>query len=236
MLTDDSVSHSIYFSIIHSKGFKDSNLDKTFEEIVMEVSWRPFLRMRLILFLLTIHSEPMSGQYEEEHRIGCNRAYCDSPDGPTCQPSKECSTIGHRTFLSPSICNCCSYCFDYLEEGAACRPTSSQLPNEMCGPLLECAIVEEEQTCGTSNTSYINSTHFLVWDDCQNLAHFSVIGEIGSCSWVLNEYKKREALGENGVAEFLPHCNAHGQFNPRQCLPASSMYFTPIIMQLKVIL
>lgn len=45
-----------------------------------------------------------------------------------CPERRNCSTIGFRTFLDPSQCNCCQYCFDYLQENDTCSLNSPQKP------------------------------------------------------------------------------------------------------------
>lgn len=86
------------------------------------------------IILLTFNYHPAATYF-------CNELLCTeetaSYNNP-CQAPRNCSTIGFRTFLDPGKCNCCEYCFDYLEEDDPCDEISPQKPIEMCGPHLTC--------------------------------------------------------------------------------------------------
>jgi len=188
-----------------------------------------------IIFLLLVNFgkfEECQGQeltrvFEAEHQVRCNEAYCVDPSNPppNCPTEWNCTTIGYRQFLYPVACNCCPYCFDYLEDGDSCQKTSQGVPRRMCGPMLMCVDRGEQQTCGTRESSFF--IQIPQNSNCE-LSAFStspnpVIVD-GSCSAELAEYNARQETGLTGIADWKPNCNAHGRFSPRQCLPASSMW------------
>jgi hypothetical protein len=108
----------------------------------------PF-RLSLLLFPLGLTLglvKVVSGVYEDESRVRCNAAYCED-NQITCTTPRNCTTVGFRTFLSPKICNCCEYCYDYLKEDGNCKTSSQNLPSDMCGPKLQCEEVNDEQKC-----------------------------------------------------------------------------------------
>lgn len=95
---------------------------------------------------------------QEDRTFYCSEEFCtETTRLSPCPAKRNCSTIGFRTFLDPSRCNCCDYCFDYLKENDTCTTVSIQKPLEMCGPFLECKEAEKEtdpSTCKRSITFY----------------------------------------------------------------------------------
>lgn len=61
----------------------------------------------------------------------CSDLFCENRlrEFP-CPAKRNCSSVGFRTFLDPSECNCCDYCFDYLNENDTCSLTSPQKVSE----------------------------------------------------------------------------------------------------------
>jgi len=96
----------------------------------------------------------------------CSTEFCVEKTrlAPCPDEVRNCTTTGFRTFLDPSECNCCSYCFDYLKEDDICSPSTNQKPVEMCGPFLTC-IPSTSPTlpsvCKTSEMTLKLLEHFI---------------------------------------------------------------------------
>jgi hypothetical protein len=105
----------------------------------------------VLLCTLSVHSQDTTGFFH------CSEEFCTEVRRLNpCPETRNCSTTGFRTFLDPSECNCCNYCFDYLVEDDTCSPSSPQKPVEMCGPFLTCHETDnpsEPSTCKTSTNS-----------------------------------------------------------------------------------
>lgn len=85
------------------------------------------------------------------NKFDCTPEFCDIHlELNPCPQVRNCSTAGYRDFLFPGPCNCCPYCYDYLEEGKSCRKTEYTMLTEICGPYLECAGPDENETCEPS--------------------------------------------------------------------------------------
>lgn len=84
----------------------------------------------------------------------CSDEFCvEELRARPCPAKRNCSTVGFRTFLDPSPCNCCPYCFDYLKENDTCSLNSPQKPIEMCGPYLSCEPAPREEDPATCQLS-----------------------------------------------------------------------------------
>lgn len=86
----------------------------------------------------------------------CTESFCAEQTAPynsPCQPVSNCTKIGFRKFLDPDTCNCCNYCFDYLEENDICETLTPTKPTKMCGPHLKCEIGERDTDPATCQKS-----------------------------------------------------------------------------------
>lgn len=110
---------------------------------------KPLVNIKIILLILTLTNVSVC--------FYCTEKFCEDQTAPwatPCPDVRNCTKIGYRTFLDPSPCNCCEYCFDYLKENDTCEISTHQKPTEMCGPHLKCVTQRtesQEAKCEKSN-------------------------------------------------------------------------------------
>ncbi|XP_046403470.1 uncharacterized protein LOC124169044 isoform X2 [Ischnura elegans] len=117
----------------------------------------------------------------------------DYRDDPGCPDVSNCTGI---LLPSPTKCNCCQYCLDYIEEGGEC---SAGVPGQasvqqICGPQL---------TCGKDNV-------------CVKMK--------SPCMNKKAEFEEKKQSGTLGGGEIDPNCDDHGDYAPIQCIPGSICY------------
>lgn len=94
----------------------------------------------LIILLILIQNLNLTlGQENElKVRIQCNPQWCEDAQIECPEKRLNCTKIGFRQMKSPERCNCCEYCFDYLEENQHCTMNEFSAPEHLCGPYLQC--------------------------------------------------------------------------------------------------
>ncbi|KAG8227479.1 hypothetical protein J437_LFUL002368 [Ladona fulva] len=121
-----------------------------------------------------------------------NKVCSDYIDENGCPDVSNCSGI---VLPSPSVCNCCKYCLNYIEEGGQCSPgVPGQASIQMiCGARLTC----RDNVCVKMKTP---------------------------CMEKKGKYDELWQSGQLWGSEIDPNCDDHGDYGPVQCIPGSICY------------
>ncbi|XP_063585643.1 uncharacterized protein LOC134763037 isoform X2 [Penaeus indicus] len=158
---------------------------------------RPTGSLRLLALALAVVS--CRAEYAADS-ILCDdiEAICIFDDLPYVTNETVCGD--KHQFLNPARCNCGSKCIKYLEEGEECfRKSLISFPQNLCGPSLECILIDDEKAQCMRNPAR-------------------------KC---INETLRYEAAQEEGTlgpGEYKPNCDEYGRYAGRQCSPGSTCY------------
>ncbi|XP_069686026.1 uncharacterized protein [Periplaneta americana] len=143
----------------------------------------------------------------EEANFLCSEEVCkELIEQEPCEKLPKNCNISSPTFngimmLDPSVCNCCDFCLEYLNEGDDCvlDGTGQPLFKSVCGPGLWCKKEgnEEFPTCGRIDSE---------------------------CTKKQDEYDQKYEDGNLGFTQLRPQCDAKGEFKPAHCIAGSICY------------